>query len=187
MPKLDFKKTMKELYAPSKPGFKFVDVPAMQYLMTDGAGDPNNSPQFVAAVSALYGIAYTTKFMISRKEPEKDYVVPPLEGLWWADDMSNFCALNKDEWKWTLMLMQPDYVTKTIFSEAVEACIKKNKIAESVSVRLEKFKEGKAAQTLFIGAYKDEGPVIAQMHDFIKTNDNKDSKPKSSKIKVKLL
>ena len=130
MAKIDFKKTLKQLYAPPKNEFTIVDVPEMQYLMIDGEGDPNNSPQFSDGVTSLYGTAYTIKFMISRKDAEKDYVVPPLEGLWWSDDMEHFSSDNKADWKWTLMIMQPDFVTRAIFDEGLAAYCAKNKITE---------------------------------------------------------
>ncbi len=108
MPKIDFKKDFKQLYSPSSKKFEIVDVPPMQFLMIDGHGDPNTAPEYQEAVEALYGVAYKLKFM-SKKELDRDYVVPPLEGLWWAENMAFFTSrLDKNQWDWTMMIMQPD-------------------------------------------------------------------------------
>jgi hypothetical protein len=170
MAKLDLKKVHKNLFSPKHNVFSIVDVPALQYLMVDGKGNPNTAPEFIEAVSALYGVAYTTKFMLSRRDTSLDYGVAPLEGLWWADDMSAFCTMNKDDWKWTMMILQPDFITKDILQEGIEIYKSKKKITGTVPVRLETLKEGKAVQTLYLGAYKDEAPTIKAMHEFIAAN-----------------
>ena len=170
MAKLDLKKVHKNLFSPKRGVFAIVDVPALQYLMIDGKGDPNTSQEFMQAVTALYGMAYTTKFMLSRRDKSMDYGVCPLEGLWWADDMTAFCEQSKDDWKWTMMILQPDFITPAILSEAMEIYKKRKDLTENPPVRLETLKEGKSVQTLYIGAYKDEAPVIAKMHEFIKQN-----------------
>lgn len=170
MAKLDLKKEYKNLFLPKKDVFTIVDVPPLQYLMVDGKGDPNTAPEFIEAVSALFGVAYTTKFMLSRRDKSMDYGVAPLEGLWWADDMNAFCEMHKDDWKWTMMIMQPDFITQDIIKEGLELYKTKKKISGDVPIRLETLKEGKVVQTLYFGAYKDEAPVIAAMHEFIKAN-----------------
>jgi hypothetical protein len=170
MAKLDLKKEYKNLFSPKKDVFTIVDVPPLQYLMVDGKGDPNTAPEFMDAVSALYGVAYTTKFMLSRRDASLDYGVAPLEGLWWADDMSAFCEMNKNDWKWTMMILQPDFITKDILQEGIEIYKNKKKITGKVPVRLETLKEGKAVQTLYLGAYKDEASTIKAMHEFIAAN-----------------
>ena len=92
----------------------------MQFLMADGHGDPNTAQEYTDAVEALYGVAYKLKFM-SKKELEKDYVVPPLEGLWWAEDMETFTtSRDKSAWDWTMMIMQPDWITREMFEEALK-------------------------------------------------------------------
>ena len=170
MAKLDLKKTHKQLFAPKEGVFTVLDIPEFNYLMIDGEGDPNTSPQFKDAFSLLYGVAYTIKFMISKRDKANDYVVPPPEGLWWSDNMASFCDARKDEWKWTLILMQPEFVTPELFAEGVENFKKKKKITGDVPVRLEALKEGKVVQTMYLGSYADEGPVIASMHAYIKNN-----------------
>lgn len=170
MTKLDLKKVHKNLFSPKHNVFSIVDVPELQYLMVDGKGDPNTAPEFIEAVSHLFGVAYTTKFMISRRDKSLDYGVAPLEGLWWAEDMESFTAMNKNDWKWTMMIMQPDFITQDIIKDGMELYKTKKKISGDVPVRLETLKEGKVVQTLYFGAYADEAPTIKAMHELIAAN-----------------
>src|SRR5688500_11773062 len=116
MAKIDYKKTLKDLYLPSSRKVVEVDVPSMNYLMVDGAGepDPDTNPQYAQAVEALFSVSYTIKFIIKKAGTGIDYGVLPLEGLWWADDMDDFIKGNKARWQWTMMVMQPDLVTTDI-------------------------------------------------------------------------
>lgn len=142
-------------------------VPEMNFLMIDGEGDPNTSQAFQDAVGALYPLSYALKFMIKRGEVGSDYGVLPLEGLWWTDDMSSFSVENKDGWKWTLMIMQPELVTKKMVNEAIDQVkIKKNPAALPL-VRFESFEEGKVAQIMHIGPFSEEGPTVEKVHSFI--------------------
>ena len=111
MEKIDYKKQMKHLYAPSAKTVELVDVPQMNFLMVDGKGDPNTAKSFNDAIEALYPLSYTLKFMVKKGKKGVDYGVLPLEALWWADDMSAFTTGNKDAWKWTVMIMQPEFIT----------------------------------------------------------------------------
>lgn len=169
MKKVDFKKTLSQLYAPSAKEFRIVEVPEMQFLKVDGAGDPNTSQSYKKAVEWLYSVSFSVKFM-SKKELEKDYTVPPLEGLWWAHDMSSFTSRAKDEWSWTMMIMQPDWISIEMLAAGIEKA--KKKLGEPPeSLRLESFDEGKCVQIMHIGSYDAEGPVIAKMHtEFMPTN-----------------
>jgi hypothetical protein len=163
MSKIDFKKELKHLYRPSAKEFVVVDVPPMNFLMIDGHGDPNTAQEYQDAVEALYAVAYKLKFT-SKKELGKDYVVPPLEGLWWAEDMETFTtARDKSAWDWTMMIMQPEWITQEMVEEAVKQVEKKGLPALS-KLRLETYHEGLAVQILHIGSYDDEGPTIAKMH-----------------------
>ena len=126
MEKIDYKKQFKHLYKPSAKKVEIVDVPQMNFLMIDGEGDPNTSQDYQDAVEALFGLSYTLKFMIKKGKLAIDYGVMPLEGLWWADDMSQFAVGNKDKWKWTAMIMQPECVTAELLGEAVEQLKKKS-------------------------------------------------------------
>jgi hypothetical protein len=133
--------------------------------MIDGSGDPNNSLEFQEAVQAMYTAAYTLKFMM-KKEKGIDYPVMALEGLWWADDMSSFMTANKDAWKWTLMIMLPKVVTKSLFSKGVTSAMEKKGLAALERIRLESLEEGLCVQIMHIGTYAQEGPTIQNLHSF---------------------
>jgi len=167
MAKIDLKKEMKELYNPPSKEAVMVSVPPTNYLMVDGAGDPNTTPEVPAAIEALYPVAYTLKFMV-KKEQAVDYGVMPLEGLWWADDMTQFTPENKAIWKWTYMIMQPQYVSGEMVKRALAEVEKKKNPPALPKVRFESFAEGTAAQIMHIGHYSAEGPTIERLHGFIK-------------------
>ncbi|MCB1662123.1 MAG: GyrI-like domain-containing protein [Pseudomonadales bacterium] len=167
MKKIDFKKELKHLYRPSARDVAIVDVPAMNYLMIDGEGDPNNAQAYQDAIGVLYPLSYTLKFMIKRSDIAVDYGVMPLEGLWWADDMTSFSVDNKDDWKWTLMIMQPVLVTESMVLDAIEQVKEKKNPTALPLVRFETFNEGKAAQILHVGPFSDEGPAVEKVHAFI--------------------
>ncbi len=167
MKKNDYKKELKHLYKPSPKKVEIVEVPQMNFLMIDGQGDPNTSQEFQDAVETLYSLSYTLKFMIKKGASEVDYGVLPLEGLWWADDMSQFSTGNKETWKWTLMIMQPEFVTTPLFKEAVAQVKQKKNPAALAKVRFESYLEGKAAQIMHIGPFSEEGPTIEMVHRFI--------------------
>jgi hypothetical protein len=161
--KIDFKKTL-DTYRARRGEFRIVDVPDLQYLMIDGHGDPNTSSAFVEAIETLYPVAYRLKFA-SKRDVGRDYVVPPLEGLWWADDMDSFTAArDKSRWDWTLMLMVPDWIDQAMVTTAVEQA-QARRLARAEGVRLEVLSEGRCVQTLHVGSYDDEEGVLAQMHD----------------------
>lgn len=166
MDKLDYKKRQKNLYVQRKGTMKIVDVPEMKMLCIDGKGNPNDSQVFSQAVEALYAMSYTLKFQMKAKG--FDYVVSPLEGLWFADDARVFKAEKKDEWKWTLMIRQPDQTTEEAIEAVREAVRKKKNPPALDQVRFESFNEGKAAQVFYVGPYSEEGETIQALHDFIK-------------------
>ena len=170
MRKIDYKKEFKEFYAPRAGKIVEVDLPAMSFLMVDGQGDPNTGSQFGPAVEALYAMSYTLKFMIKKGELQLDYGVMPLQALWWADDMAAFTPDDKSAWKWTAMIMQPDVVTAELMAEATEQVRKKKDPVALDLVRFEPLTEGKAAQTLHIGPFENEGPAIEAVHSFIAEN-----------------
>jgi len=167
MGKVDYKKELKHLYRPSARIVEFVDVPEMNFLMVDGEGDPNTSQAFQDAVGALYPLSYTLKFMIKKGEIGVDYRVLPLEGLWWADNMSSFSVENKEGWKWTLMIMQPELVTAEMVKQAIEQVrVKKDPVSLPL-VRYESYEEGKVAQIMHSGPFSEEGPTVEKVHSFI--------------------
>ena len=162
MTKTDFRKTM-DCYRAGSGEFRVVEVPSMRYVMVDGRGDPNTAPEFTEAVEALYPVAYKLKFA-SKQELGRDYVVMPLEGLWWSEQPAAFTtARNKSRWNWTMMSMVPDWITETMFEAAVAAAAAKNP-AVPHRVRLETLDEGRCVQTLHIGSFDDEGQTLARMH-----------------------
>jgi len=166
MRKIDLKKELKHLYAPSAKEVVAVEVPAFQFLMIDGEGDPNTSPAYSDAVEALFSVSYTAKFMVKKAEAV-DYGVMPLEGLWWADDLSVFAAGDKSQWKWTMMIMQPSLVPKSIIEAALGDVRKKKGLSAVDRLRVETFTEGSCAQVLHVGPFATEGPTIERLHAFI--------------------
>jgi len=167
MEKTDYQKQLKHLYGPSAKKVEIVEVPQMNFLMVDGEGDPNSSKPFSDAIEALYSVSYTLKFTAKKGEIGIDYGVLPLEALWWADDVSAFTTGNKDAWKWTVMIMQPEFITREMVKEATEEVARKKNPVSLPLIRFETFKEGKAAQTMHIGHYSEEGPTIERVHLFI--------------------
>ncbi len=167
MKKIDYKKDLKHLYIPPVKGIKIIDVPKMNFLMIDGKGDPNTSQEFQEAVEALYVFSYTIKFKVKKSDRKIDYRVAPLEGLWWVPDMKDFSIERKKDWFWTIMIMQPAIVTKSDVEKAKEIIKAKKNPPALERVRFDSFKEGKCAQVLYIGVYKDEGETIARIHNFI--------------------
>jgi hypothetical protein len=165
MQTLDFKKDLKHLYNPSTKKPEILDIPPMKFLMIDGAGDPNTTQAFRDAVSTLYTVAYTLRFMV-KKEQDIAYTVMPLEGLWWMDDMTQFSMERKDDWLWTAMIMQPDFINETMFRQAIDEARRKKNPPALAAIRLETFREGKAVQIMHIGPYSAEAPTIQALHRF---------------------
>lgn len=166
MKKVDLRKELKQLYAPPSREVVRVDVPPFRFLMIDGQGDPNTSSQYAAAVEALYAVSYTAKFMV-KKAGAVDYAVMPLEGLWWADDMSAFAADDRSSWQWTMMIAQPDFTTDEVVAAAIAEVRTKKKLAVVDVLRFEEFHEGVCAQTMHLGPFTEEGPTIERVHTFI--------------------
>jgi hypothetical protein len=165
MAKIDLKKELKHLYKPSGKEVVLVDVPPMNFLVIEGQGDPNTSPEYQSAIEALYSVAYALKFIVKRSE-SVDYGVMPLEGLWWTDDMKEFSTANKDLWKWLAMIMQPEYVTRALYEEALPEVQRKKNLPLLSKMRFETFREGLSVQIMHIGPYSEEGPTIERMHAF---------------------
>jgi len=173
--KVDFKKELKELYFPPRK-YVIVDVPEMQFLMVDGHGDPNVAQEYQDALEALYAVAYKIKFM-SKVQLGKDYVVPPLEGLWWAEDMETFTtARDKSQWDWTMMIMTPGWIDVEMFTSALEAVQKGKNPSALEKVRTESYHEGLSVQIMHIGSYDDEGPTLMKLHqEFLPGNGYKEN------------
>lgn len=166
MSKTDYKKELRHLYHATKEPV-VVDVPPMNFLMIDGSGDPNTTPEYQHAVEALFSVSYAVKFKM-KKTQGVDYVVMPLEGLWWADDLSAFVKDDRAHWKWTMMIMQPDVVPAEMVEEAVAEVRERKQLPALDKLRFERFHEGRAAQVMHIGPFSEEGPTIERLHDFIR-------------------
>ena len=150
-------------YAARKGRFDLVELPPLRYLMVDGHGDPNEA-EYADAIATIVPVAYRLKFF-SKKELGRDYVVMPLEALWWSDDMASFTtARDKSRWDWTAMNLVPDWITDDHF-DAVRAEVAAAGAPAIDRLRLETFTEGACVQTLHLGSFDDEGPVLAQLHD----------------------
>lgn len=163
--KIDFKKEMKHLYNPSKKDFSIVDVPPMNFLMLDGHGDPNNNPEYQEVLNALYAMAFGIKFAL--KPQGVEYVVLPLEGLWWMENMAEFSLERKDDWDWSMMVMQPEWVTPGLFEDVRADVLRKKNPPGLAKMRFENYHEGLSVQIMYIGPFADEGPTIARMHSYI--------------------
>lgn len=163
----DLKKELKALYQPSSKTVEEVDVPPLHFLMIDGEGDPNTSPDYAAAVEALFTVSYALKFLVKKGPLAIDYGVMPLEGLWWADDMAAFSIGDKSRWKWTMMIMQPDFVTQDLVDQAIVSARKKLPPDALSRLRWSRFTEGLCAQTLHTGPFTSEGPTIERLHQFV--------------------
>ncbi|MFX1756448.1 GyrI-like domain-containing protein [Rhodococcus sp. As11] len=168
MDKYDIERQYRERYTCSSEDFTEVHVPEFGYPAVDGTGAPNSSEEYADAVEALYSVAYTVKFT-SENELGRDFVVGPLEGLWWSEDMTTFHTRNKDLWSWRMMIAQPTWITGDMVTEAIvsaggKARAKKKSLPSLPRVRPFRLTEGKALQILHIGPYDDEGLVLRRLH-----------------------
>jgi len=167
MTRIDMKQTLKWLYRQSADAPSIVEVPELSFLMVDGAGDPNTAPAYAEAIEALYSLAYTLKFMLKNGPTALDYTVMPLQGLWWADDMTSFIRADKGAWHWTMMIVQPEVVSDELFRRGMAQAARKKNLPGLPRIRLERFHEGLAAQIMHIGPYAAEGPTIERLHQFV--------------------
>jgi hypothetical protein len=151
MEKINFLKKFDKFYNQSSKKVTIVDVPVMNYLMIDGEGDPNKSKVFSDAVEILFSLSYTIKFMIKKGPTVLDYGVMPLEGVWWVDDISTFTMDKKDNWKWTMMIMQPEFVTESIVECAFTQVNKKKKLCALENVRFKSMGDGYLLKFCILG------------------------------------
>jgi hypothetical protein len=179
METLNLKKDLKYLYAPSAKKVEILQVPRLQFAMIDGAiekgFEPGNSPSFQEATQALYGISYTLKFMLKKRETNAiDYPVMALEGLWWVED-GVFDITVKDNWFYKLMILQPEVITKDIFEEGLAEVRRKKGDSSSLSkLRLADFEEGTCVQIMHIGPYATEPATVERMRAFAQENGYRD-------------
>ena len=179
MKTLDLKKELKYLYQPSAKKIEILKVPKLQFAMIDGAiekgAEPGKSPLFAEATQALYSISYTLKFMLKKRKTNPiDYPVMALEGLWWVED-GFFDITVKDNWFYTLMILQPDVITKDVFAEGLDQVRKKRGDSAALSkLRLSNFEEGLCVQVMHIGPYAAEPATIERMREFASENGYRD-------------
>jgi len=167
---MDLVRELKPLYSPSAKQPVVVDVPELAFLMIDGRGDPNSSAVYQEAIGALYSTAYTLKFTLKKRSPDRDFKVMPLEGLWWADDERPTLEElqdDRDSWNWTMMIAVPDEVTADEVAEATRTAAERRPNASLAKIRLERFAEGAAAQVMHVGPYSAEAPTIERLHAFV--------------------
>ncbi|WP_432105642.1 GyrI-like domain-containing protein [Streptomyces sp. bgisy091] len=163
MPPYDVKRDLKRCYAPTNSEWALVDVPAQRFIAVDGRGDPNTDASYTRAVEALYSVAYTLKFT-GRRALDRDFVVGPLEGLWWADTPEAFTTRAKHTWHWRMLISRPDWITEELVEDARRAALEKKSLPTIGDVRSVSLNEGTSAQCLHIGPYDDEGPALAELH-----------------------
>jgi hypothetical protein len=164
----DLRQQYKALYTASSKQAVLVETPTLNYLMIDGRGDPNTAPEYQQALEALYSLSYTLKFHFRRALQAIDYPVMPLEGLWSVADLRELA--NRDKWQWTMMIMQPEWVTQELLTDIAAVVTRKNPLPSLTRVRLEPYTEGLAAQILHIGPYDAEWPTIERLHQFVHEN-----------------
>lgn len=175
MKTLDLKKQFKHLYQPSAKKIETVQVPNLQFAMIDGAiekgSEPGRSPSFAEATQALYGLSYTLKFMLKKRKTDAlDYPVMALEGLWGVED-GKFDITVKDNWSYTLMIMQPEVITQEIFEQARAEVRRKKGDSDMLNkARLAHFEEGLCVQTMHIGPYAAEPATLERMQEFMREN-----------------
>jgi hypothetical protein len=179
MKTLDLKKEFKHLYQPSPKKIEIVQVPSLQFAMIDSAiekgSEPGKSRSFAEATQALYSISYTLKFMLKKRKTNAiEYPVMALEGLWWVED-GMFDITIKDNWFYTLMIMQPEVITPDVFAQGIEEVREKKGDSEMLSkLRLVEFEEGLCAQTMHIGPYDTEPATIERMRAYATENGYRD-------------
>jgi len=162
--KLDLTKSL-DGYRARTGEFRLIDLPQSRYLAIDGHGDPNTTPQYAEALETLYPVAYALKFA-SKRELDRDYVVPPLEGLWWADEMDAFTtARDKSRWDWTMLILIPDWIDDAVVDAAVAIVRAKKAPPRLDDLRILRLTEGLCMQTLHIGSFDDEAPLLERLHD----------------------
>ncbi|MEU6237072.1 GyrI-like domain-containing protein [Kitasatospora sp. NPDC047058] len=159
----DVKREQKQFYAPRNTAWALTDVPEQQFIAVDGSGNPNTAPAYTEAVGALYAVAYTLK-SAARQTAGGDFVVAPLEGLWWSDRPDAFTARAKDTWNWTMLISMPSWVTKDMIEEAARTALARKKLPAISLVRPLTLHEGPSAQVLHTGSYDDETAVLHELH-----------------------
>lgn len=159
----DIKRELKALYAPRNQAWELLDVPKQQFLAINGSGNPNTAADYATAVQALYTLIYKVKFA-NKHDAGRDFVVGPLEGLWWSDKPGAFTTGAKDTWQWTMLISLPDWISETLIETARQTVLTKKDVPAIREVHLLTLTEGRCAQAFHVGPYDDEGPLLAELH-----------------------
>lgn len=175
MEKLDYKKEFKDLYLPKqKP--TLIEVPKMKFIMVEGMGNPNsNNGEYQKAIQILYGLSFTIK--MSKMGENKingyfEYVVPPLEGLWWQQGIKGIDYSHKETFEWISMIRQPEFVDEKVFKWACKELESKKGIDIS-KAEFKEFEEGLCVQMMHIGSYDNEPETVNKIDEYIKENNLK--------------
>lgn len=170
METLDLRKRHRALYTARRDKPILVDVPAFNFLMLDGRGDPDSAPEYRQAVNALYSLAYALRFAV-KKERALNYTLPPLEGLWWTPGAGEAplaeLLTRRAEWQWTMMIAQPEVITHGLFIRVQQELVQKKDLPALGHIRFETMHEGCCAQILHLGPYAAELPTVEKLHAFI--------------------
>lgn len=162
--KVDLKRDIASYHAPPRGEFRVVEVPPLHYLTVEGSGDPNVASEYREALETLYPVAYSLKFF-SKRQLDRDYTVMPLEALWWADDPAAFTSRrDKSSWHWRAMILTPEWLTAEHVDVAIDAVRAKGVAPALDALQLAALDEGLCVQTLHVGSYDDEGPILERMH-----------------------
>ena len=167
IPKIDLKKSLGPLYTLRGTDCALVAPPALRILAVEGTGDPNTAAAWREAVTALYSVAYTLKFMLKQSGGAPDFSVMPLEALWWVAEGETFSLAERGNWLWRALIVMPDFVTQAHLDEALRLARKKKNNEALKLVVLTSFAEGACAQVLHIGPYADEPVTVARLRAFI--------------------
>ena len=173
MKKIDYKKEYRELYLPKQEPM-LINVPKITYVTVCGKGDPNTCEEYKEAIELLYGISYTIK--MSKMTDDKidgyfEYVVPPLEGLWWLDKKpEDLFISDKNKFYWKAMIRLPEFVTVNVFEIAKNKLKIKKPNLDINKINYEEIEEGKCVQIMHIGSYDNEVTSIKKIYDFIDEN-----------------
>lgn len=165
MEKTDFKKTHRALFSASDKKVTYVTIPKLKYLTIEGVGHPENNTSFEEKIGAMYGLAYTLKFMLKDKMPSGyfDFVIPPMGTRWWSKDMI-FSEENKMDWCWQITIMMADYISKAHLEEAKNLLKSKKKAVNYLDdIKLETIEEGHSAIMMHIGPYDKVGEIYSKM------------------------
>jgi hypothetical protein len=171
--KIDYRKEFRNLYTASVTDVQEVVVPRLQFLMVDGAGTPESSEEFQNAIAALYKVAYAVKFGRKKAGVGPDFTIGPLEGLWWMRGGEHFDSGRSQDWRWTLMIMMPEFINRTDIATALGDLESKKPTPALKLLSFSTLNEGQSVQIMHIGPYDREGPTIKRLVDYAQANGTK--------------